>query len=215
MSELKPEIEAVNAVLVATLEPAEFQPSWFAAENIVFRKEELASAKIDVIFRDAVSFSVDALRVDVTRERFAAYATKHSAYELLRDLVVSTFRLRSTTPVRAMGLNREFHFRMPTEDAAHAVGHTLAPKKPWAGILDEPGLRSLQMQGKRPDSRNGYVLVRLDPSPEIVPGIYVHVNDHFEFNPPDGARAIDTLESVWRESLERSYQIASALVNLR
>ena len=113
-------------------------------------------------------------------------------------------------------LDTDMHFRMGSEDAWHAFGHRFAPKDLGQGILDSPGMRSLTMEGRRPDGCKGYIRVKVEPSVKVHPGMYVNVNDHYEVADPKsviGSDEIRTLfERSWGESLQRSAHIAYALL---
>jgi hypothetical protein len=215
MSPPKPEIEGVGIVLVGAFNPRIFQPAWFAAENLI-REEEEQAAKIELIHHQVAIFSLDWLHLQVTDEQFIATTTQSSFYEPLRDLVLGTFRLLRHTPIRMMGLNRDCHFRMPSEGAWHAFGHRLTPKEPWAGILTEPGMRSLTMEGLRPDNLKGYIRVRVEPSVRVHPGVFINVNDHYEVKDTATVRGcdeiIDILDREWKSSLDRSAEIVSLLL---
>ena len=215
MSPPKPEIEGVGIVLVGAFNPRIFQPAWFAAENLI-REEEAQAAKIELIHRQVTIFSLDWLHLQVTDEQFVVTTTQSSFYEPLRDLVLGTFRLLRHTPIRMMGLNRDCHFRMPSEEAWHTFGHRLTPKEPWAGILKEPGMRSLTMEGLRPDNLKGYIRVRVEPSVRVHPGVFINVNDHYEVKDATTVRGcdeiIDILDHEWQSSLGRSAEIAALLL---
>jgi len=215
MSPPKPEIEGVGIVLVGSFNPRIFQPAWFAAENLI-REEEEQAAKIELIHRQVAIFSLDWLHLQVTDEQFIVTTTQSSFYEPLRDLVLGTFRLLRHTPIRMMGLNRDCHFRMPSEEAYHGLGHRLTPKEPWAGILKEPGMRSLTMEGVRPDNLKGYIRVRVEPSVRVHPGVFINVNDHYEVKDTATVRGcdeiIDILDREWKSSLDRSAEIVSLLL---
>lgn len=212
------EIEGMGIVLVGSFNPQIFQPAWFAAEGLV-RKEEAEAAKIEIIHPQIISFSMEWLRLQVTLERFAASTSDSSAYEPLRDLVLGTFQLLRHTPVRQMGLNRDVHFRMASEDAWHAFGHRLAPKEPWDGLLDQPGMRRLVMQGRRHDDSRGYIQVTVEPSMRAHPGVYVRINDHYEgqeAEPPQGCdKMMEILSRVWTTSSARSMSLAQKLMELQ
>ena len=212
---IKPEIEGVGIVLVGSFNPKIFQPAWFAAENLI-RKEEAQEANIQIIHPQVASFSLDWLHLQVTDEQFTATTTQSSFYEPLRDLVFGTFRLLRHTPIRMMGLNRDFHFRMPSEEAWHAFGHRLTPKELWASVLKEPGMRSLTMEGLRPDDLLGYIRVRVEPSIRISPGVFINVNDHYAVKEVETSRGcdeiIDILAREWKRSLDRSAEIVSSLL---
>ena len=215
MSLTKPGIEGVGIVLVGSFNPKIFQPAWFAAENLI-REEEAQAANIQLIHPKVAIFSLDWLHLQVTEEQFTATTTQSSFYEPLRDLVLGTFRLLRHTPVQMMGLNRDSHFRMPTEEAWHAFGHRLTPKEPWAGVLKEPGMRSLTMEGLRPDDLQGYIRVRVEPSGRISPGVFINVNDHYVVKGAEISQGcdeiIDILDREWKRSLDRSAEIVSSLL---
>lgn len=215
MSQPKPDLSGLNIVLVGSFNPQIFQPAWFAAENLI-RKEEGEAAKIELVHAEFVSFTLDWLQLQVTRDRFIASTTKESHHEALRDFVMGTFRLLSHTPIKQMGLNLDLHFLMKSEDEWHAFGHRLAPKEPWAGILEKPGMRSLHMQGVRPDKFKGYILVRAEPSVRIQPGVFVSVNDHYEVDDPNSSQGCNEIMNIltqgWQLSLRHSKEIVFSLL---
>src|SRR5882762_5070374 len=102
------------------------------------------------------------------------------ATAVMRDLIVGTFNLLQHTPLHKLGINIDMHFRMDSEASWHAFGHRLAPKDLWQDTLKNPGMRSLTMEGQRPDAFRGYIRVQVEPSIKIHPGVYVRVNDHYE-----------------------------------
>ena len=114
------------------------------------RKEEADGAKIEVINPQVTSFSADWLRIQVLAERFQAVTADPAHYQTLRDLVVSIFRLLEHTPFWTMGMNRDMHFKIETEERWHQLGDILAPKQKWEAIVDRPGLRTLVICQKVP-----------------------------------------------------------------
>lgn len=180
------------------------------------------SAKLEILHREIVSFSTEWFRLEVLPERVLLSTTQGQYYEPMRDLALGTFRILRHTPITKMGINRDFHFRMPSEEAWHAIGHRLAPKDAWKDVLLEPGMASLSMQGRRPDQHQGAINVKVEPSNRVKPGVFISVNDHYE--PTDvkdvksvqGADSIlDILESSWRTSIQRSQEIAQRVVGIK
>lgn len=210
-------IQGHNIVLVGDFNPKIFQPTWFGREELISNSEE-ESAKIEIIHPEVVSFNLEWLTLKVTRERFIASTTQAPFYDILRDLVLGTFRILKHTPLRMMGINYDFHFSMESEERWHAFGDMLTPKEPWNGILDKPGMGSLTMeQSIRPDGLKGYIRVKLEPSERIHPGVFFNVNDHYQVkdtNKSIGAdEIIDILEKNWNSSKERSEKIIESLLN--
>ncbi|MBM3882515.1 MAG: hypothetical protein FJ387_22790, partial [Verrucomicrobia bacterium] len=127
-------------------------------------------------------FSIGWLGLEITLDRFAARTTQIQHLDSVRDLVLGTFSLLRHTPVEQMGINRQAHYRSANEDEWHRLGHRLAPKVPWAGLLEKPGMRRVQMLGQRADQYRGRITVSVGPSLKTKPGfgVYFEVNDHYE-----------------------------------
>ena len=72
-----------------------------------------------------------------------------------------------------MGMTRDMHFKMESEEPYHKLGHLLAPKEIWKPILDTPGMRSLLMQGKLVKEKGLSIAhyVRVEPSLRVAPGV--------------------------------------------
>jgi len=207
----KPEIEGMNIVFRGDFNPKIFQPAWFAAQGLI-RNEEADEAKIEIIHPTIVVFSLDWLQIQIEPNRFYAGTNQSPYYEILKDLVLGTFRILSHTPIKIMGINYDSHFPMDSEDAWHDIGHRVTPKEIWNKVLKKPGLRSLTIQGERPDDHKGRIAVRIEPSNRVRYGIFININDHYELQDPEsvlGCEAIiDMLESEWKASVTRSQQIA-------
>jgi hypothetical protein len=106
-----------------------------------------------------------------------------------------------------MGLNKDVHYRMDSEEAWHAIGHKLAPPSNWDSVLKQPGMRSLLVEGVRDDGLKSYIHVKMEPSTRIHPGLYVGVNDHYEITDPtpaEGAsRILKILDDQWGNAQAR------------
>ena len=213
-----PEISGLSVFLRGSFNPQIFQPAWFTGEGLI-RKEESEAAKIQIIHPKVVIFDLEWLRLNVDDEGFVASTAKESAFDWLRDLILGTFRILRHTPIHFMGLNMEMHFKMPSENEWNAVGDRLAPKEPWTGILEKPGMRTLIMEGVRPDSFKGYIRVHVEPSVRVPQGAYILVNDHYEVEDPKTPhgcdKIIDILNSSWGTFLERSRKIINTLMEAK
>jgi hypothetical protein len=212
------EIQGVSLVLIGSFNPAIFHPSWFAAYNLI-RKEEAETADTKIIHSDIADFKLGWLSVNVLRDRLQLGTVQESYYEALRDIAVGVLQLLSHTPVTMMGINREFHFNLLSEDAWNGLGYRLVPKQDWEPFLKRPGLTVLTEEGLRPDEYKGYIRVSVQPSPRVSFGVYVHVNDHYqlisdgkEIGGADKARII--LSEKWSESMKRGLDIAQGISSL-
>jgi len=211
-------IQGVNIVLRGQFNPAMFHPAWFAAQNLI-RQQEAEAAEIKIIHPDAAIFDVEWLQIRVTRDRFQAASVQEAYYETLRDVVIGALTVLNQTPLRVMGINRNFHYGLESEKAWHVIGDRLAPKQDWDEILNSPGMKGLSMQGLRPDDYTGYILVNVGPSDQADFGVYVEVNDHYELTsgpeiPADTSNIVAILSENWQESMKRSMDITTKIVGL-
>lgn len=208
-----PEIQGMSIVLVGSFNPKIFHPAWFAAQSLI-RETEAEQANIQVITPAIAQFDLDWMRLQVVQERFIVETVQEPYYEILRDLVIGTFKLLSHTPIVMLGINTHQHFRMRSEEEWHALGNALAPKeKFWTPVLKKPGMKNLTIQGQRPDEYQGHIQVTVEPSTKIKPGTHIFINDHYEVKDESGCKAItDILNATWVESKRRAEELITYLV---
>ncbi|UPU35024.1 hypothetical protein M1B72_16430 [Geomonas paludis] len=211
----KPKRQDLSIIMVGDFNPKIFHPSWFASEGLI-KESESEDAEIEIIRPEIAIFSLDWLKLSITRDRFAAETNKEPYFEVMRDLVVGSFRILSHTPIKMLGINLKKHYTLP-EKSWHHFGNTLAPKDIWDGLLVKPGLETLTLRSERQDNYKGYV--RVTAGPEDAEGqLYVNINDHFTVveDPSDNVlgstKIVDILESEWGTSMARSNTIIDHLM---
>ena len=210
--------QVVAVVLRGDFTPTIFQPAWLASHGLI-RTQESDAAKVVMIHPTATVFTTEWLQLSVIQDRFHVATTQESFYEPLRDLVVGVLKILNETPLRAMGINRGFHYRLGSEHAWHNIGNQLAPKKTWESLLDKAGMRSLIMEGARPDGQKGYIQVKVEPSTTIKLGVHVELNDHYQLKSDDSnltstRHATEILSECWTKSMERALTIADKIANM-
>jgi hypothetical protein len=211
-------IQGVNIVLRGNFNPAMFHPSWLAVNGLISNKEAEA-AKVEIVAPPITSFKTEWLQVSVTEDRFLVATSQEPYYEPLRDLVISVLSLLNYVPLRVMGINRNFHYELESEEAWHAVGDRLVPKSDLKEVITKPGLKSLLIEGVRPDELEGYIRVKVEPSGQANFGVFLEINDHYQLiSDPEslvGVKvATDILSSYWNETMERGLKIAQKIVSL-
>jgi hypothetical protein len=179
-----PESAATSIVMIGSFNPSIFQPRWLATQQLI-RPEEAETAKITTIQTEVADFSTEWFQLQVLQGRLMILTADPRQYGPLRDLAAAMFAILPHTPVTLVGINRSFHFKIPSFEAWHDIGHTLAPKEPWNAVMKAPGLRSMLMQGRREEAGKGLVHVRVEPSQKVSPGLFIEVNEEFKA-PADG-----------------------------
>jgi hypothetical protein len=213
------ELSGYSIILVGSFNPAIFQPEWFARNDLISEDDAHAGQEaLEVVHPELTRFSTEWLDFETTRDR-CRFATSQSARHAdLRDLAIGTFTLLSHTPVQAMGLNRDAHFKFASEAEWHEVGDRMAPKEPWQGVLTEPGLRKILMEESREEGVPGYVRVELAPSVKVEPGVFIQVNDHYrlaEAPGVDAAEAVTVLRDRWDALRSRTDAITERILRPR
>ena len=204
-------------VMIGAFNPSIFQPRWLGAQQLI-RPEEADNAKITTIQAELTDFSTEWFQMQVLQKRFQVASEDPRQYEPLRDLVAGMFTILPHTPVNALGVNRSFHFEIPSVEIWHRIGHLLAPKENWNAIMEGPGLRSLLMEGRRKQVNAGTLHIKVEPSVKIKPGLFIEINE--EFRAPaeqeaDGARWVPSrLVEHWDGIMKYSEGVAEHLMGL-
>ncbi len=218
---ITPELSGVTVVIAGSFNPAIVHPAWLAEKNLI--GNELADYVVRqegdeklIVSSKLSSFVADWLTVQVTQAQ-AVFATVDQGRELdLRDLTRGFLELLPETPVLALGINSDSHFRADNEARWHAFGDKFLPKDFWEPLFDEDGwtqrdngnrvgMRSMIVQVQRADpSTPGHVQVELAPSVRLTPhGIFVGINAHFQLGRPDhranASDAARVLAEHWEE----------------
>lgn len=211
-----PEIQGMSIVLVGSFNTSIFQPAWFARHKLI-RDAEAENASIEVIMPGLTKFRLDWLWLQVTDDKFVVESVQEPYYEIMRDLVIGTFRLLEHTPIKMMGINTNQHFKMHSEEEWHEFGHALAPKETfWTPVMKQPGLRHLTIQGMREDDKEGYIQTTITPSSKVVPGIYISINNHFDAEENEGCQKLmDTLEQSWSETEQYADKLITHIRNTK
>ena len=198
------EIQEHSIVAVGNLNPAIFQPAWFASERLINPREaQVAMEAGGIISAQATRFQADWLRVQVVPDRFAVATENEAYYRHLHDLFASTFSRLVHTPVKALGINYSCHY--PLDDALWPdISEDLAPTNLWSNLLHAPRMRGLTMQGARPSGPKGYVQITVEPSLRVKNGMYVDINNHYDLTEEElGCRAmLRVLESEWSDTFQ-------------
>jgi hypothetical protein len=211
-----PEIDGSIIVLRGSFNPKIVQPAWLARQGLI-REEEAEAATIQVMTHDVAIVNFEWLEINITEDRFSAVCKDPARHLPLRDLVASIFELLGHTPIRQLGINRQLHIPIEREEDWHRIGHTLAPKDAWSGLLDEPiGMLSLTIEGQRAASAAKYIRAKVEPSKRVKPyGILIDFNAHYESEtelPSSESPLLPWLRSEWEARHRDSLEIAMGII---
>lgn len=210
---LEPQLSSLAITAAGSFSPQIFQPKWMIQQGLL-PKEIEGNLEVEVVSGAVTAFKSDWFRFVATQNQLIFSTHLESQLPPLKDLAVGTILSITRQSVSALAINYDCHFAMPNENEWHAVGHRLAPKEPWSGILEKPGMLTVQMKGLRTDGLTGEINVTVQPSVRITPhGVYFMVNDHVGKSPEaDSFDAIAALTAIWPHSLDRSKKIAQSLL---
>lgn len=211
----KLEVDGAIILLVGDFNPKIFQPAWLAARGLI-RPEEADAATVAVVHHDLTDFTSGWLSVQVLPERFQASTSETAQIKPLCDLVEGIFTLLEHTPVRAMGINRMSHYKLPNADKYRAFGDMLAPKAVWERHFAEPLLVSQTMTGKRPGKASKFFQLKVERSVKVTPfGVYFQSNEHFEHasDQTEVSSFVERIRADAAESLEFGRRVAEGLLS--
>ena len=196
-------VQEVHAIVtLGSFNPMIFHPAWFAANNLL-PPQETDEAEGLVVTRELATFVVSDIHVQVEQGRFGLTTKNPAQAPLLLDLAEGCFRLLEHTPIDHLGLNLDIEFEMASLRAWHAVGDRLVPKAPWSGILVDPGMRAVVIEGKRSECEADRIHIRVQPT-NRPQGVFVGVNQHYNIKteqresvPERNAKAIRVIKEDW------------------
>ena len=219
---IEPEIGGVSIVLLGAFNPAIFTPAWFALRGLL-PKSAAESAKLHVAHQQLTVFSIDWLNLEVRTDRFSVETLQAPITRVL-DLTVRIFKEQLYhTPLTALGINRDVHFRVDSQAARDRIGNALAPLEPWGswrqslGLDGEyGGMTSLRMSQLRPEGKpqGCQIHIRVEPSNRISTGtgVYVGVNDHYAIDGM-GSEVRSQLMMFLENDFEKSIRHSDAIID--
>lgn len=225
------ELSGISVVAAGAFNPAIFHPWWFADKGLLPANAiEEALQKDHVAVRELAVFTADWLSVQVSLDQ-AVLSTVEVGREFdLRDLAKGVLDVLPETPVDAVGLNADAHFRVGSDEEWHSIGDRFLPKDFWQPLFEgeewirradgqSVGLRSMTVEASRTEIA-GHVRTEVAPSVRLTPhGVYTGVNAHFQLTVGEergnGYKAARVIEEQWeatrnleRELIERILEIA-------
>jgi hypothetical protein len=223
----RPELRGLSIVLVGNFNPLIYRPDWLVSKGIVAQSdvdEAVASKQIELIHPEMVQYHLPWASIQVQTTRFAVQ-TSEDPLVRVHDLVLGAFAALPETPLTMMGINLHTHYPTTAEEEWHAIGDILAPKAPWAKLVNPDGkkriggLRSMIMEQKpRADGRPGHIQVKVEPSISVRFGIFVEVNDHYQIDdvtsPKNAAAMMTILRNEWEVSIARATELSDAVMEL-
>ena len=201
-----PELSGITVVTAGAFNPAIIHPQWLADKGLI--PESVAEhamtqeAQKMVISQELAVFVGDWLSVRVMPQQ-AVFSTVDEGRALdLRDFAHGVFDLLPETPVDALGINSDTHFRAESETAWHEFGDRFLPKEFWEPLFESGnwkerpdgkrvGMRVMTVEVYRDDDAlPGHVRIEVAPSARITPnGVYIGINDHYQLTTEGGRRA--------------------------
>lgn len=207
--------ESVVAIVIGNFNPRIVEPLWLSNNGLV-AQEEAEGAERELVDTEMSRVVLPWAELVVLKDRIQTEGSIGAAnVAQIRDLLAGVLLVLPHSPVRVVSLNHRVVVSAESEEQWHGVGHALAPKEIWEGLLDKPGMLDFAMQGVRPDGLDGAIKVRIQPVFDVQWGVFINVNDEFPLPDPDapepGRRAAELIQKVWPDAEARTAMIRSAL----
>jgi hypothetical protein len=205
-----------NFVLIGVFNPTLLQPANLLKTGALTDADVL-ELQYDILAPEVAVAKLPWATAIVERDKLVFSTTLQApAAEPVRDFLLEVVDLQPIKRFTALGINNELHFGISSPDKWHKFGHRLVPKDDlWNKFLKEPGTRTVMVQGKRSDGARGSINVKVEPSTQLNPGIFVQVNDHFDADPEtlekDPEQLLTHLTERWPAIIKRCDQIVAAI----
>lgn len=197
----KPLKERLSIVLRGSFNPAIFHPAWFS-KNELISDQEAEEAVLEISHKEICIFSLDWCKLEIVKDRFSITTSQEHSYEYIKDLIIGSFNILNHTPIEMLGINIDREYKVDNLSAWHDIGNALAPKEHWEGILKNPGMKNLSIEGVRDDEFEGKITFSVSPTPNSECHINISVNDHYILKGSEGSEGLDcsAILSNWKSS---------------
>ena len=147
-----------------------------------------------------MSFSLEWLGLQVTPDRFTASTTDSAHLEPVKDLVLGAFSVLEHTPLRMMGMNRDIHRKLLSQEVLNRIAGHLVSTGFWHQAISDSRPQSIKMAGRRPSIEDAVLNVTIEASARLVPGMYMGFNEHYEVEDDDSPKELLlALNQRWRQ----------------
>ena len=210
-------IKSLDIIILGNFNPSIFQPYWFSLKKLI-REEESEKAVINIIHSSLVQFDLDWCSFTITEDRFQASTTDEVNFDLVKDLVVSTFNILCETPLTALGVNYTYNISLENEKNYIKFGEWLSNLTFWQKIDSEYKLLTLEtFKIKKENGELGSQKIKITPSnlPRLRFGIAVNFNEHIQFkNIPEVISNSNNLMTLFEQKW-KSYSIDTKEIVLK
>lgn len=224
------DIFGATIVFVGAFNPAILTPDWLERTQLIGQEDAQVAreAKNLLTSRQVALLETEWFAMQVVENQFTL-SSKGALSLAIRDLAVGVCTLVPHTPVTALGLNFLGHFKMPTANAYHKIGDTLAPKALWHELLDletqSIGMTNISMRvqpfkRETPTDSKDAVNIQVQPSAQIHSGVFLSWNDHREMFARESMGkkgkaevAGQIVAADWEASWQRAARFFSALLD--
>lgn len=205
--------ESCGVVFRGSFNPGLYHPAWLAKNELISKRDAEAAKDISQM-PGFIQFTLADFELTSDQDRLQIIAPRIESSLTLKDFATGMLNLLPHTPISAIGVNRDMHFRLPNSESASLIGDTLSPKEPWMNILEEPLLRRLDIQGKLPDDLQGKLNIRVGPSELIRKGVLIHTNAHLDFTDDAELDPTEVLENHWESLHRKARNMAEQIIRI-
>jgi hypothetical protein len=225
----KAEMFGSSVIIVGKFNPPIVSPDWLE-RNQLFGRDDAESARQGTSFllsHQASQFETPWCSILVVENQLSVIS-KGAVTESFKDLAAGICSLLPQTPMDAIGLNFYGHFKMTSTDEYHRVGDFFAPKAIWNSIFSadkfNTGLQDLTMRVARgarnqKPKNNDFKHVTLQPSGQILEGIYLQLNDNHDLTKAEASdartaseRAAEVVDMQWSDVRRQAEELFDELL---
>lgn len=208
-------IKTLSVVIVGDFNPNILQPYWLSSKKLI-SEDEASAALLENIHPEISSFSLDWVRIEMTRKRCEFRTTKEPYFDAVKDLVIGVFGILRETPISQLGLNNIFELNLLDKQQFYDFGGRLTTLDLWNDSLSNPKLLQIEIvEEQRSDGNIGLRRVKVSSGMNANAPLRVDVaiNDHFELRNENGnIDLISLIEENWENSARNSEQIVDGLL---
>jgi len=227
------EANGSSIVVAGTFAPQSLSPDWLCARGLIGEGDvDAANQEQIVVSNQLTTFQTQWFTLQVLPQQLVINS-REAVTPALMDLSVGILSLLPSTPVLGIGINNHAHFKISKTADYHKLGDKLVPKGVWYELYSPQEFNAGTIHvtvriepGARPDHlvnelHADYKNITIQPSANVLQGIFVMVNDHkssmfANVEPADTAPiAAKIIADNWQSSYDKaSSDMEQLIVNL-
>lgn len=217
MARYNPDEKQLNVVLIGNLNPRIFHPQWFLDHDIISEADFNYIIEQDdvLIHKQLAQFKSSWFHIEVTESRLQIICTQEAYFEMILDILTSTFSVLHHTPIQKMGINLLIIQSLGSSEEMEKFDEKYFTAKGYKDLDDEAELFTIKLRFNSNENKVG-THCSFEINKSLKDRYHMNINQHFEIGKTsNGKDLVKTIGQYGRKSLSTNDQVFKRIIELK